>query len=183
MTLYIDCEGEPIQEFSALYVDSDTDEIRDVFHAHVAYPFPDYDYDNWSRRHVHGLNLDFLSKHGFENQDDLLSAFRDWLSTHSYKNIYANAPQKEKQFLSLHIDDVKLPPWKQRGSCLSHRLTLVLKRKSVPICNVSCNAHSSYVKWKAKRPFSLTPSDVAKQDFGFHCSLYDCLEIYFYHSE
>ena len=36
--LFIDSEGEPVQEFSAIYVHNETYEILDVFHRYVVYP-------------------------------------------------------------------------------------------------------------------------------------------------
>ena len=183
MLIFVDCEGEPIQEFTALYVDSDSHTIIDVFHRYVAYPSVcGYDSDRWARRHVHGLNRLHLSVHGLHNPTELLSDFNEWLHSHPYEHILANAPQKESAFLNLPILDVCLPPWKQRAQLLSHRLSLSLKRHSIPINGIRCSsAHSSFVDWRPRHLYSLSPTDVIKRDFGFHCSLYDCMELYFYY--
>ena len=181
--IYVDSEGEPIQEFSALYVDHETFEILDVFHRYVRYPLKDVDYDIWARKHVHGLNLKFLNANGLKNESDLLFAFQQWLKAHPFEYIFAHAPFKERQFLNLPIQDVCLPPWLERTDCLSHELALSMKRNAVPICNVTCDAHKSFVNWCPKRPYVLTPTDVIKKNFGHHCSLYDCVELYFHHSQ
>lgn len=179
MYIFVDSEGDPLQEFSALYVNECTFEIVDVFHHYVKYPFIE-DYDAWSRRHVHGLDINFLEQYGYDCEHDLLSAFNDWLKHHPHDSMFANAPKREEELLGFPVSDVSLPPWKDRVSCLSHRLALSLKQNAISICDVTCDAHGSFLKWRSNHPFQMTPTDFAKQEFGFHCSLYDCVEIYFY---
>ena len=183
MYIFIDCEGEPIQEFTALYVDSVSHDILDVFHRHVKFTKTyGYDSDRWARRHVHGLNREYLALHGVQDEHVLLREFKDWLQWHPYEQILANAPRKESMFLNLPIHDVCLPPWKDRAVLLSHRLAVSLKRDAMPINGIQCSvAHSCFIDWCPRRPYSLSPKDVIKRDFGFHCSLYDCMELYFYH--
>ena len=182
--IFVDCEGEPIQEFTALYVDSALHTIVDVFHRHVAFPSssPAYDSDQWGRRHIHGLNRDYLATHGLKDETNLMSDFYEWLRLHPYDTIFANAPHKESTFLNLPIVDVCLPSWKERVQLLSHYLTLKMKRRAIPINGIKCDsAHSSYKNWSPRRPYNLSPTDVIKLDFGFHCSLYDCFEIFWYY--
>lgn len=179
MILFLDSEGEPIQEFTALYVDPQTMDIVDVFHEYVKYPYI-RDSDRWARQHVHGLHLNFLSENGLVNEEELKRKFHNWLSSHPYDNIYGHAPRKEEVFLQLPIVDICLQPWKTRRQILSHRLALSLKKSDIPICGVQCSlAHKSYLSWRPKNRHSLTPADCAKFDFGHHCSLYDCTELYF----
>ena len=47
-------EGSPIQELAALEVNRNTNAIMDVFLGHAYTDEP----DNFSRRHIHGLNKD-----------------------------------------------------------------------------------------------------------------------------
>ena len=176
----IDCEGEPIQEFSALYVNVDDEEIVSVFHEYVQCNVDAYDMDFWARKHIHGLNRNFLSTNGLPNQETLLSTFQHWLKSHPFERIFANGPCKEQNFLSMKIEDVKLPQWKDRALLMSHKLALSLKKNIVPICDVTCCAHTSFVGWSPKRPHCLTPTDIVKRNFSHHCSLYDCVEIFFY---
>ena len=183
MLIFVDCEGAPIQEFTALYVDGDSHDIVDIFHRYVSFPFSrGYDADHWARQHVHGLNRTYLAANGLRDETLLLREFNEWLCSHPYEQMLANAPQKESDFLQLPVFDVCLPPWKERAQLLSHRLSLSLKRHSMPINGIMCaSAHSSFVAWRPRRPYSLSPTDVIKRDYGFHCSLYDCIELYFYH--
>lgn len=178
MIVFVDCEGEPLQEFTALYVNVEKQLIVDVFHRHVCYPFT-YDKDSFSRRHIHGLNRDFLSKNGLSNESVLLLHFRKWLSERPYTCIYAHAPDKEKRFLSLPIQDVNLKPWKERIYCNSHQIALFMKLNFVKICDVSCHAHD-FVSWKVKCKQSPSETDCAKKNFSYHCSLYDCVECFLF---
>lgn len=179
MWIIIDSEGDPVQEFSALYINEVTATIVDVFHRHVKYPFH-RDEDAFARQHVHGLNRDYLSLHGLRCEEELLTAFRKWLTTHPFDAIYAHAPAKEVKFLSLPVKDVCLKPWCQRVFCDSHRVALAMKLQCVPMCNVTCHAHSDFLYWRPRRAKTLTATDKAKLQFFHHCSLYDCIEC-FYH--
>lgn len=179
-TVYVDSEGDPIQEFSALYVNNDTCDIADVFHCHVKYPF-DHDYDWKSRRCVHGLDLKFLSQHGVSDIEELKLLFSKWLETHPYHAMFAHAPTKEREFLNLPIQDVCLKPWVERSMQLSHRLAIFFKRNCFPVLNTTCFAHASFVRWEPKRRLAWTPTDCAKLNFFHHCSLYDCVECYLAH--
>ena len=89
--------------------------------------------------------------------------------------MYANAPTKEISLLSLPILDVKLKPWKERVHCISHKKAVNKKLYQVPIFNVTCKAHK-HVCWKASHKKMLSPTDLTKIQFSFHCSLYDCYE-------
>ena len=140
MLIYIDSEGEPIQEFSAIYVDELSGDVVDVFHHHVIYPF-EYDKDIFSRRHIHGLNRDFLSQHGQRDEDAVIRLFHEWLKLHPFDCIYAHAPAKEVKLLSLPVKDVCLKPWSERQFYKSHQLALAMKLSHFPVCNVVCIAH------------------------------------------
>lgn len=182
MLLFVDSEGDPIQEFTALYVDKQSHEIVDVFHHHVAFPSQGYDTDRWPRRHIHGLDREYLTKHGLRDEDVLRDKFNEWLRSHPYDEILANGPSKESAFLHLPISDVCLPPWQDRGVLLSHQLALSLKRRAAPINGVKCSsAHSRFLNWRPRRPCAPSPADVVKSDFGWHCSLYDCMELFYYY--
>lgn len=176
MIVIVDGEGEPLQEFSALYVNPEKQLIVDVFHSYVKYPFA-RDEDIFARRHVHGLNREFLSHHGLSNEDALLTLFRTWLVTHPYDIMYAHNPAKEMRFLSLSIQDVQLKPWRKRSHHPSHETALRMKMDFTPVCNVSCHAHDK-VRWCVKRNPNAT--DYAKLQFFHHCSLYDCVECFLF---
>ena len=178
--IFIDSEGEPIQEFSAIYVCDNV--IVDVFHQYVKYPvLNDIDEDHFARSHVHGLNIDFLEHHGLDNVDVLYSLFSSWLKKHSITHLFANAPSKEKNFLRMPIMDVYLKPWRERCALSSHRDALFMKKTSIPICNVMCSAHTAFKGWLPKRKADkVNATDIVKSEFGHHCSLYDCVECFLF---
>lgn len=186
MLIFIDSEGEPVQEFSAIYVSADGTNVLDVFHRYVQYPYPNYDYDSFSRRYIHGLDCDFLFQHGLPTEGDLVTTFLEWLEHHPYTAIYAHAPAKEKKLFaaatsaSLLIRDISLRPWKDRRFESSHRKALAMKINCVPVCGVTCSAHNS-VCWRAKNVKTPSAADCAKMDFLHHCSLYDCIECLFFY--
>ena len=175
MIIFIDSEGNPTQEFSAIYVNESTFVIEDVFHHHVCYPFSS-DYDTFSRHHVHGLNRDYLCQQGLANEKELVTLFHAWLKTHPYSSIYAHGPQREEKLLSMSITDVSLKKWQERVTCLSHQLAVEMKKNHSPICNVTCNVHDKFLGWLPKNVKSPSLTDRAKMHFSHHCSLYDCIE-------
>lgn len=178
MIIFIDSEGDPVQEFSALYVDSKTLNIIDVFHNFVRYPFK-IDYDSWARRHIHGLSLEFLAANGLENESVLKTKFSEWLSSHPYTVIYGHAPHKEEVFLNVCVSDVSLLPWRLRRDLPSHRVALSLKKSASPVLSVQCaEAHSSFLSWRPSHRRAYSETDSAKMEFAHHCSFYDCVELY-----
>lgn len=185
MLIFLDCEGDPIQEFSAILVDGATMKIKNVFHQYVCYPKSGdsiIDNDSFSRRHIHGLNLDFLSQHGLQSEHELTTLFHQWLSKQGHIDaIYAHAPHKERNLLSLNIVDVCLKPWSERDFSLSHSVALTWKMNSIAINGVSCaDAHASFSAWRPKNVKAPSQGDVVKMQFFHHCSLYDSLECYLY---
>ena len=185
MLIIVDSEGDPVQEFSVLYVNEVTHVIEDVFHYYVRYPFTDCDYDYFARHHIHGLDRDILFQHGLCNEEEVRRRFHTWLKSHPFDAIYGHAPRKEEDFLCLSIHDICLKPWKERIACKSHDIAVHMKSMHVAVCGITCFAHSAFQGWKAKKCNSsssskrhLNASDRAKRDFGHHCSLYDCVEIF-----
>ena len=179
MYIFVDSEGDPTQEFSAIYVNETTYGIEDVFHHHVCYPFK-CDYDQFSRRCVHGLNRDYLRQHGLANEKELVTLFHEWLKTHPYSTIYGHAPHREEKLLSLSITDVCLKQWQERLLCHSHQVAVKMKKNLSPICNVICDVHDKFSGWLPKNVNSPSLTDCAKMCFSHHCSLYDCVECYLF---
>lgn len=179
MLIFIDSEGDPLQEFSAIYVNELSGEVVDVFHHHIIYPFAE-DRDIFSRQHVHGLDRDFLSLHGLCDEHELLYRFKEWLKLRPFDAIYAHAPAKEIKLLSLPVRDVCLKAWKERCHCKSHQLALSMKLSHTPVCGVTCYAHKN-VCWKPKLRRACNATDWAKMQFFYHCSLYDCVECFLFY--
>ena len=120
LIVIIDCEGEPVQELSAIYCDTETAVIKDVFHHHVYYPHS-RDFDNYARRHIHGLNFVKLRQKDLLNEKEVLALFSLWLKTHPFDVIYAHAPAKEQTLLNVNIKDACLKPWCERVNMPSHQ--------------------------------------------------------------
>lgn len=183
MQVYLDSEGTPVQEFSAIYVDPSTLLIKEVFHRYVRFPFEPFDPDMWARFHIHGLNIDYLREHGVSDEKTLVEEFKEWLSSRPHVALYAHAPSKEENLLDLPIEDVNLLPWIQRDNDVSHKLACNLKQTNHPICDVNCReAHFSFVRWKSSKMYANKESERIKHAFGHHCSLYDAVECFLYHT-
>lgn len=169
----MDCEGEPVQELSAIAMNNWTYEIVSVYHQHANCNPQE---DEWSRKHVHGLNQQYLQDFGFCDENSLLSDFKKWLATFNVACIFCNNPGKERKlFPNLIINDILLPPWINRVNQHYHEVTKRFKELSIPILNVRC---SKYIHNQCKFPPFL---DTPKVAFGHHCSLYDCYELYLFY--
>ena len=79
----------------------------DVYHQYAACsPFVDV----WSRLHIHGLNVSYLSTHGFKDEVTLIDDFKRWLRRFHVLALYGNDPTREISKLDLNIIDIGLPP-------------------------------------------------------------------------
>ena len=166
-------EGEPIQELSALAVDSKTLEVMDIFHHYGDYSAS----DKFARVHVHGLSKHFLSQHSVGSESKLINKFLIWLEAKNVKAIYANNPTKEVEVLGLPVINYPLSNWIDRQDNFLHQLTIRLKNNSHDFCHRCCpaEAHSAYIQpYKHKNP-AITE---AKAKHGFHCSFYDVVELF-----
>lgn len=154
-------------------MDFNTREIVDVFHGH-AYATEN---DSFGRNHIHGLNRDFLLRKGFENSNRLITAFKEWLREKNHFMFYGNDPSKESRELNFYMVDIGLHPWIERIHKPYHHVAFYFKKHNIPILSKCCcaEAHSSY-KNAYVRPFN--KSDAARERSGYHCSLYDCYELY-----
>ncbi len=174
--IFLDTEGEPIQEISAIEVSMDDLRILDVYHKHARCTA---DEDRYSRRHIHGLNPEFLHEKGLCDETALIYDFQIWLKGKPYNVILSNDGRKERKSLaSLRVQDLCLPPWLERITESYHKKAFEWKEKRIPVHGTTCNedAHTLY-----RRPHDLkNDTAVAKAKHGHHCSLYDCLELYLY---
>ena len=151
----------------------DTHDIVDVFHGHAKTS----ERDCWSRHHVHGLSLDYLNEHGFPSEEHLISEFKRWLKNKNYLNCFANAPHKESRALRLNVCDIGMSPWELRQHEPSHLIALRFKEMNIGIFNKKCcqKAHSLYRGVDIRKNNN---SEMARARHGYHCSLYDCYELY-----
>lgn len=186
MYIFLDSEGEPVQELSAVCVNTQTLQIISAFHGHAMCPMPDKDY--FSRRFIHGLDVNYLLSHGSPSPRDLCTDLCRWLDQlppWCEFHFFANNPTMEKKlFPYLIINDINLPRWVERVNSKAHIMAKAAKDNSTPVLDHNCPraAHASYISSSSpfRRPqCSLTPSQLAKLSSGYHCSLYDVLECYF----
>jgi hypothetical protein len=169
----MDCEGEPVQELSAIAMNNWTYQIVSVYHQHANC---DPNVDQWARKHIHGLNLKYLQDYGFSCESALLIDFKRWLAAFNVIRIFCNNPGKERKvFPNLIIDDILLPPWDSRVNQHYHEVTKRFKDLCVPILSVRC---SSYVHNQCFFPPYL---NTAKVLYGYHCSLYDSYQLYLFY--
>lgn len=180
--LIVDTQGEPVQELAAICIDVVSLCIKDVY-LQWAKPFlsqsPDGDW--FARKHIHGLNRKFLQQHGFENEEALVADFNAWRGKYAINEIIGHAPAKEEILLNLPITDVKLAPWIKRYNKLHHCVALCLKTLDMHIKDIQCSrfkVHNEYEGWIM--PVARTGDDLARQEFGAQCSLYNCVSILLY---
>lgn len=171
--IFIDSEGESVQELAAIEVDINTLEIVDSYHA-FAKSATD---DTFARCYVHGLNPILLDDEGFTSENELISHFKTWLSKKPHVAIFGHAPQRERKLLKLNIIDMFLDKWIERKDQPSHKISKVFKDHMVSIAGKRCShhAHSWYRSPPAK---TNVQTYMAKLEHGFHCALYDAYELY-----
>ena len=170
----MDTEGTPIQEVAAIEVNCSTHAIVDAFHG---YAYTD-EADTFARKHIHGLNKTYLKDFGFPSETDLLHMFKIWIATKPNAIIFCNGAEKERQALNLAIKEFKLLPWAERRYCASHQIAIRYKELTIPVCGQRCvkSAHSSF---QTALSSSNASSSIAKARHGYHCALYDVMELYF----
>ena len=172
-------EGARVEELSAIQMHASTLQILDVFHGFAKSTCS----DDWARKHIHGLNKNFLDGHAVHNNEaELLNSFTVWLRGKNVLEIFANDPNKERSVFGERyaIYDFRLPIWEHRDHCAPHEMALQYKKKWAAVLNQRCcaEAHSSF--WKVPM-YRRNAKEVAKERWGVHCSLYDCLEMFFFY--
>ena len=170
----MDTEGTPVQELAAIKVNRNTHEIANVF---LGYAYTDED-DEFARQHVHGLNRSYTKEYGYPSHIGLIQGFKDWLAYIPNALIFCNGAEREKRTLDLDIREFKLLPWAERKDCASHKVALAYKELTIPIRGRRCDqkAHSCF----RSAPSSPNASaSIAKARHGYHCALYDVMELYF----
>ena len=104
--------------------------------------------------------------------------FKIWIATKPNAIIFCNGAEKERQALNLAIKEFKLLPWAERRYCASHQIAIRYKELTIPVCGQRCvkSAHSSFQTALSSPNAS---SSIAKARHGYHCALYDVMELYF----
>lgn len=159
-------------------MDNESYQIVSVYHQHVdCAPH----LDCWSRRNIHGLNVNYLQTFGLRSQCDLIIDFRMWLNSFHVKQVYANDPQKERVLLQMKsINDILLPPWQVRVTKPYHQVATRFKQLNVTILNKKCDSyiHNAY---NCDPLRDMTETQRLRRLHGHHCSLYDCYELYLFY--
>ena len=179
LVLFLDSEGEPAHELAAICVDLVSLSVKDVYLQWAKPPFSTSDVDWFSRRHIHGLSRNFLQRHALENEEALIADFHSWRQKYTINEIFAHAPGKEEVLLDLTITDVMLPTWIERCKSLHHRSALCMKTLDMHVKDTACtrfDTHNEYKGWTK----NCTEGDLARQEFGHHCALYDSVSILLY---
>ena len=182
--MFIDMEGTPVQELSAVAMDMSDKVAIDIYHKYAYCP-PHK--DKWARRHIHGLDPFLLKEYGFRCEDELLEDFRKWLSQFPNINtMYANNPTKEKSYLKMDIKDIGLPVWSERVKHRYHKIPNALKEDNDCIfmqLGVYCHLdiHSKFCY--SPPPLTDSANHLAKANSSFHCSLCDVSELYLYYRQ
>lgn len=173
LIIFIDSEGSPILELSAIAMNFHTREIVDVFHEYAS----EKQENNFARLHVHGLDQNYVKEKGYGSSKELIHTFLSWLKGKIVLTMFGNNPAFECKELDLNILDIDLDKWIDRIDKPYHIIANAFKNKFIPILGRRCSpeAHSSFrgVITKTNKK-----SDIARQKHGVHCSLYDCYEMY-----
>ena len=182
--IFIDCEGTPVQEFSALAMDTRDNVVIAAYHRYAYCP-PDK--DKWARKHIHGLEPKLLKEFGFSCENELFEDVNIWLSTFpNIETIYANNPLKERRFLKLPIQDIGLPIWSERIGNPYHRIPNNLKNDGDYLfmeLNVYCDPdfHGQFSHHLITNPNNV--NHMAKASETYHCSLCDVTELFLFYRE
>ena len=88
--IFIDIDGSPVQELSAIHMNAHTKQIVDVYRAHAF----SHQNDLWARLHIHELELNFLKTHRFRDEETLIQDFRRWLVHRDIVRLHGNDPSK-----------------------------------------------------------------------------------------
>ena len=149
-----------------------------VYHQHAV--CPPY-VDEWARLHLHGLNPMYLLKHGFKDEDLLISDFKQWLQQFDVLDVYANDPNRELTKLTMTVNDIYLPKWMDRYREDYHQIPQLYKTSGLPFYGITCDhhIHTEYVHQFSRR--CRTPTAKVKALHGFHCSLADAHELCLYY--
>ena len=156
-----------------------TQRVVEVYHSYAYCPL---DQDEWARKHVHGLNPFHLIDIGFPNENELIADFKRWLTNYNVCHIYANGARTEAMKLDLAVCDICLPSWVERVQHDYHRIPNFYKcHNECFVTGVSCDEaiHGCYERPRITNSMSAT--QIAKAQHGWHCSLYDAYELYFFY--
>ena len=155
--------------------------VVEVYHG---YAYCALEQDEWARTHVHGLDPFLLIDIGFPTECELINDFKRWIANYNVCHIYANGARTEARKLGLAVCDICLPPWAERVRHDYHRIPNFYKLHNECFeSRISCHEsiHGYHVRSSVTQGMSDT--QIAKVQHGWHCSLYEVYELYFFYRE
>lgn len=141
-------------------------------------------------QHSHCIEINVLYRYGSSTEDEVKTKFFKWLTSFNYKKIVIagngddvscsalHAWLPELRYLP-HLDykQVRLPPWRERQYGIYHISTFTMKR----FCQLfSCSAQNHSLPYKHSKDVAGNVSKMARYNYGFHCSFFDCFELAFF---
>ena len=171
-----------MQELSAIAMRESDQTVVSVYHR-FAYCPPHK--DEWSRRHVHGLDPSILIHIGFVNETYLISDFKRWLSGFHIVKILGNDSEREAATLQLHIDNLYLPCWVDRVRQDYHMHCDQKKFRDEMIFDMAiCFGERHHLYRPPSHCNTRNKATyIAKLSSRWHCSLYDVYELYLYYCQ
>ena len=145
---------------------------------------------NLQAQNSHCIEVVVLHRYETSTEDEVKLKFLKWVSSFNYKQIViaGNGDDTSRKALQLwlpglhllsHLDykQVHLPPWKQRQYGDYHIDTFTMKQ----FCKLfSCTAQNHRLPYKLAKNGAHNVSKMARYNYGFHCSLFDCFELAFF---
>ena len=180
MIIFVDSEGGPIQELSAIAMSPSKNTIVNIYHN---FGFCSSDTDVWARKHIHGLDPEILIDIAFPNESLLIKDFKTWLSQFHVINAYGNNTFRESCKLNLSITDIGLPLWSERVKHNYHKIPNQYKLYNEPFNFLACDSERHRLYVRPNVSLCRTLCQKAKALHGWHCSLADVFELYLFYCE
>ena len=182
--IYLDIEGSHQFPVEVAALATRFGGILGVFHQFSYQTDPQF---RQASVHCHGLLRSELWRDGTTRRN-LFHQFREWIMEWSDAMIWGNGVLDLNKFLALsrisaQAQDVGLPDWEHRAQLPCHITTLEAKRNGSKIGDKTCGPQHGRHSQELRPKKTNTPGQRAKADWGFHCALFDVLEIFLFHQE
>ena len=134
--------------------------------------------DSWARKHIHGLDAEYLDFYGFRNSQELTSKLNDWLTAFPEAVIYDMYPHRLQESVNRPISNVNYKSWEERRFLACHKEALRMKLNGESVNGTVClhDAHCRFESW----PYNRYIRDLYINDFKWRCALYNCVELFLF---
>ena len=178
---YIDIEGDfdDVCEVAVIICCTKHDDVIILARNFLVRPINLHRFND-GRDYAHGMSLDILTEQGIP-QEEIRPIIAQLLRINNVTQIIGNGKDirdfiESCKINDLLIIDIPLPIWKDRVALQSHQLARQAKFQSRMICRCTCHFFTNHPhKIRAKNKF--------KREHRAHCSLYDALEVYLFHTK